>query len=252
MPQKLSIPWLEPGDPFPATERACPAETGMEGLLAAGAQLTTERLLSAYSQGIFPWFSEGQPILWWSPNPRMVLPLASFRFHRSLRQTIKRWQHSGEYRLSLDEAFESVIRCCATTPRQGQAGTWIVPEMQAAYAQLHREGHAHSLEVWRHGQLVAGLYFVNIGQALFGESMFAHERDASKVALCALVSVARAQGASWIDCQQNTAHLASMGAAPMPRHQFEALLRQARDKPPLQWDRRWLYWDHILQLPRPA
>lgn len=252
MPQKLSIPWLEPDDPFPATHLACTRESGMEGLLAAGGQLNRERLLGAYSQGIFPWFSEGQPILWWSPNPRMVLMVDAFRCHRSLRQTIKQWQRSGQYRLSLDEAFESVIQACASKPRVGQSGTWILPPMQEAYTEFHRAGHAHSLEVWKNGQLIAGLYFVNLGRAIFGESMFSYERDASKVALCALVSAAKAQGASWIDCQQNTSHLASMGAAPIPRHQFEALLRQDCDQANLQWDERWLYWDAMLQLPRPA
>jgi leucyl/phenylalanyl-tRNA--protein transferase len=246
MPQKPSLPWLDQDDPFPPVHQALDEESPMPGLLAAGADLSVQRLVLAYSQGIFPWFSQQQPILWWSPNPRMVLQIEHFKLHRSLRQTIRRWQASGEYRLSIDQAFDQVISACASTPREGQQGTWIIQSMQTAYKKLHQAGHAHSIEVWKREQLIGGLYLVNLGHGVFGESMFSHATDASKVALCALVTLCRAQGAKWIDCQQNTAHLGSLGALPVSRSLFEEWVRKACDKPDLNWNERWIYWDHML------
>ncbi|MBN4841548.1 leucyl/phenylalanyl-tRNA--protein transferase, partial [Citrobacter braakii] len=165
----------------------------------------------AYSNGIFPWYSTGQPVLWWSPDPRMVLHVDEFRVRRSFRKVLHRFLKDPRCEVRIDSAFGDVIRACARTPRPGQDGTWIVPDMQAAYRALHRAGHAHSVEAWWDGELVGGLYLVNLGRAVFGESMFTHRRDASKMALAALVAACRAWGVALIDCQQQTRHLASLG-----------------------------------------
>mgnify|MGYP006283182545 CR=1 FL=1 len=246
MPQTPTLPWLERDAPFPPLQQAWDDQTPMPGLLAAGADLSVQRLVQAYSAGIFPWFSADQPILWWSPSPRMVLQVAHFKFHRSLRQTIRQWRASGEYRLSIDRAFGQVIHACATQTRLGQRGTWIVPAMQAAYVDLHHAGHAHSIEVWHGERLIGGLYLVNLGRAVFGESMFSLVSNASKVALCGLVNLCQAQGAQWIDCQQDTPHLGSLGASPIPRAQFEQLISRDCAQTDLDWDERWIYWDQML------
>ena len=185
------------------------------------------RLMEAYSQGIFPWFSEGQPVLWWSPDPRMVLSPAQFRMHRSLRQSLHRWSLTPGFELCFDRDFPQVIRRCASSFRPGQQGTWIVPQMVDAYEALHAMGLAHSSEVWLEGQLVAGLYFVNLGGAVFGESMFTTLTDGSKMALACLVSVCLQHGVEAIDCQQNTRHLASLGAQEMARSDFVSGLQRA-------------------------
>jgi len=227
--------WLAPDSAFPPVHSAWGQETGAPGLLAAGADLSVERLVKAYSQGIFPWYSENQPILWWSPSPRMVLQTIQFKLQRSLR---KSWQHHLQHsalELSFDRAFDQVITHCAQAPRRQQAGTWIVPDMVLAYQQLHRAGYAHSAEVWLRGQLVAGLYFVCLGQAVFGESMFTQVRDGSKLALAALVQVCQRHGIGMIDCQQNTAHLASLGAAEIPREDFIHHIVQHQSKPSPDW-----------------
>jgi leucyl/phenylalanyl-tRNA--protein transferase len=195
-------------------------DTGAPGLLAAGGDLNLDRLVSAYSKGIFPWFSQGQPILWWSPTPRMVLQTNEFRLHRSLVKTIHRYGSTHSLELSFDRDFDQVIQNCAKAPRQKQAGTWIVPSMVHAYKALHRAGLAHSAEVRLDGELIAGLYFVCLGKAVFGESMFTHVRDGSKIALSGLVHVCLRHGIDVIDCQQNTQHLASLGAKEMPRSDF--------------------------------
>jgi len=220
------LKWLDPETPFPPVTMAWGSDTGAPGLLAAGGDLGLERLTMAYSQGIFPWFSEGQPVLWWSPNPRMVLQTAQFKLHRSLAKTLHRHHRNPSFTLCFDRAFDQVIEHCAHAPRKQQSGTWIVPAMVQAYQQLHRADLAHSAEVWREGQLVAGLYFVCLGQAVFGESMFTHIRDGSKMALSALVSVCLRHGIAQIDCQQNTSHLASLGAQEMPRTEFIARVGQ--------------------------
>ena len=206
--------------PFPPVESAWGDNDPIPGLLCAGADLSVERLVSAYSQGIFPWYSEGEPILWWSPDPRMVLKVADFKRHRSLKQVIQRFQNDPCSETRMDTAFPDVIAHCANVSRGGQAGTWIVPAMQTAYIALHDAGYAHSMEVWSHGKLVGGLYFTMVGNTVFGESMFSHQTDASKIALSALVDFCQSRGIEWIDCQQQTAHLASLGARPIPRQTF--------------------------------
>ena len=240
------LPWLEPGQAFPPVSMAWGTGSPAPGLLAAGAQLDAGQLEQAYRQGIFPWYSAGQPVLWWSPDPRMVLQPSRFRFHRSLRQSLRHWLARPGVELVFDRDFQQVMARCASQPRAGQSGTWIVPDIVRAYTGLHRRGLAHSAELWQDGQLVAGLYFVALGRAVFGESMFTTVRDGSKMALCLLVSVALRHGVGLIDCQQNTRHLASLGAAEMPRAQFLAHVRQAQALPAIDWPRETLYWDELL------
>jgi leucyl/phenylalanyl-tRNA--protein transferase len=242
------LTWIEADDALPAAHLAWGADSPAPGLLAAGHDLSAARLLASYSQGIFPWFSAGQPVLWWSPDPRMVLQVARFRFHRSLRQTLKRCQLHPGFSWTFDRDFSQVIRRCSASPRPGQSGTWIVPAMVAAYEDLHRAGFAHSAEVWLDGELVAGLYFVALGHAVFGESMFTTVTDGSKMALASLVSVCLKHGIAAIDCQQNTRHLASLGAQEMPRSEFVAQVLQARLKPPIAWAQQTLYWDTLKAL----
>jgi leucyl/phenylalanyl-tRNA--protein transferase len=224
------IPWLEAGDPFPPASRAL-AEPN--GLLAAGADLSPQRLLAAYRRGIFPWFAPGEPILWWSPDPRMVLLPERIRISRSLAKTLR----NVDYEVKLDTAFARVIAACAGTPRPGQSGTWIVPAMQAAYLRLHRMGVAHSVETWQDGKLVGGLYGIAIGRAFFGESMFSHRSDASKIALAHLCAHLARREFGIIDCQMETAHLASLGARPIPRDDFLARVAALVDigDPPVRW-----------------
>jgi len=209
------IPWLESTTPFPPLASAL---IDPNGLLAAGADLSPERLMAAYQRGIFPWFSPGQPILWWSPDPRMVLEPSALKISRSLAKTLRH----ADYTVRLDTAFDQVIAACATTPRYGQSGTWITTEMIAAYQQLHRQGIAHSVETWHNDNLVGGLYGIAIGGAFFGESMFSHRTDASKIALAHLCAFLDARGFGIIDCQMETSHLASLGAQPIPRDVFVA------------------------------
>jgi leucyl/phenylalanyl-tRNA--protein transferase len=213
------IPWLRDDAPFPPVSKALRSPNG---LLCAGGDLSSGRLVEAYRHGVFPWFSEGDPILWWSPDPRMVLFPEEMKVSRSLRKAVKR----GYYELRFDTAFVEVMRQCAA-PRMGQGGTWIVPEMIAAYARLHERGYAHSVESWREGELVGGLYGISLGAVFFGESMFARAPDASKVALVHLVERLRAADCRVIDCQQATAHLASLGAREIPRAAFAQLLRES-------------------------
>lgn len=262
---------------FPPVEAASP-----EGLLAIGGDLRPERLLEAYRHGIFPWYSDNQPILWWSPDPRTVLTPAKLKVSRSLRKTLRR----GAFRVSLDQAFGAVMRACAgprhtgtyeyreghdctdpggTAPRMAEiescreqgpsatpgavaedagsgrgnqpSGTWITPEMRDAYARLHTLGYAHSVEVWHDEQLVGGLYGVALGAAFFGESMFSHATDASKVAFVHLVRQLEAWGYTLIDCQVASAHLLSLGAVEIPRADFLARLAAALQRPgrPVPW-----------------
>ena len=234
--------WLDAGQPFPPVSQAWGPDSDAPGLLAAGDALDTEMLIQAYQQGIFPWFSPGQPVLWWSPDPRMVLPMAEFKLHRSLRQTLKNWTVAPGVEMVFDRDFAQVMARCSQAPRPGQTGTWIVPSIVQAYTQLHRMGLAHSAEVWQDGQLVAGLYFVSLGHAVFGESMFTTVRDGSKMALAMLVSVARRHGVQMVDCQQNTRHLASLGAREMPREDFVRWVDAARSEPAIAWADETLYW----------
>ncbi|QJR15617.1 leucyl/phenylalanyl-tRNA--protein transferase [Usitatibacter palustris] len=218
------IPWLRGDEPFPPVTKALASPNG---LLCAGADLSPERILDAYSHGIFPWFSDGDPILWWSPDPRMVLFPDELKVSRSLRKTIAR----GTYEVRMDTAFGRVMEECAA-PRDGQAGTWIVPEMVAAYTRLHVRGIAHSVESWSGDTLVGGLYGLALDKVFFGESMFSRADDASKVALVALVERLRADGFRLIDCQQATAHLASLGAREISRAEFTRLLQESIQYPP--------------------
>jgi len=240
------IPWLEIDSPLPSPETAQKKGSDLEGLVAAGGGLSVERLCEAYRQGMFPWFSEGQPVLWWSPDPRMVLQVERFRLHRSLRKTLHKFITAGNTEIRIDSAFGQVIRHCAGFSRPGQNGTWIVQDMIQAYEALHAAGHAHSVETWVDGRLVGGLYCVAMGQALFGESMFALQTDASKIALAALVAFAKAHQVAWIDCQQNTRHLASLGAFEIPRQQLLANVQAARQRPALVWEFQPIYWNELM------
>lgn len=226
------IPWLETNTPFPDVSEALTMDA--PGLLAAGADLSPQRLLLAYQNGIFPWFSEGQPILWWSTDPRMVLETSSFKVSDSLKKTLRRVERSrtggGRWQVKFDSAFEQVMRACAA-PRKDGPGTWISEEIISGYTGLHKMGYAHSSEVWLDGELVGGAYGVCIGRMFYGESMFARVSDASKVALAYLVAFLRGHGVRLVDCQQETGHLASLGAAPIPRAAFLAHLRAAIREP---------------------
>jgi leucyl/phenylalanyl-tRNA--protein transferase len=216
-----TITWLSPHD---APEWFPPPEQALEepsGLLAAGGDLSPERLLAAYRRGIFPWYSPGQPVLWWSPDPRAVLFPEEFHLSRSLAKTLRR----GTFTASLDEDFEGVMEGCAA-PRASSPGTWITREMRAAYLQLHRLGHAHSIEIRHAGVLAGGLYGVRLGGVFFGESMFSRRRDGSKAALAHLVALCRRNALAVIDCQLPSQHLASLGARTIPRGQFQALLAE--------------------------
>lgn len=238
------IGWLNPGDPFP------PADTALidpNGLLCAGLELTPELVLAAYERGIFPWYSDGQPVLWWSPDPRMVLTPQDFKLHRSLRKTLN---HSN-FEIRTDTCFETVMRACAE-PRPEQGGTWISDAIVGAYSGLHSAGLAHSVETWMDGELVGGLYGIALGKVFFGESMFMRRTDGSKIAFAHLISQLRRWKFELIDCQQQTAHLASLGAAPIFRADFlRRLSRLVHSKPevPLvgawQFDRNLL--DDLLQ-----
>ncbi|KPF70368.1 leucyl/phenylalanyl-tRNA--protein transferase [beta proteobacterium AAP99] len=225
------IPLIGPDDPLPGASRALRRPNG---LLAAGGDLRTDRLIAAYRNGIFPWYSAGDPILWWSPDPRMVLAVADFKLRASLRKRVRQFQEDSSVSLLLDTDFEAVIRACAE-PRDGASGTWILPEMQAAYIALHRAGHAHSLELRRGSELIGGLYGVAIGRMFYGESMFTRESDASKTALAGLIQLCRDAEMPWIDCQQQTGHLASLGATPIPRAQFLSGLRELTPAPGPDW-----------------
>ncbi|UTH74075.1 leucyl/phenylalanyl-tRNA--protein transferase [Chromobacterium sp. IIBBL 290-4] len=203
------------------------------GLLAAGGDLSPGRILAAYSQGIFPWFSTGEPILWWSPAPRMVLIPAELKVSRSLSKTLR----NLDYEIRVDTAFEAVMSACAE-PRPGQDGTWIVPEMVAAYCRLHQLGFAHSFETWIDGRLAGGLYGISIGRMFYGESMFSRRADASKLAFVHMVRHLAAQGVEMIDCQMHTSHLASLGARLLAREVFLATLKEkiAQSQPIGMWE----------------
>lgn len=256
----MKLAWVAPGQALPSPKHAL---TDPPGLVAAGMDLSPARLLEAYGQGIFPWYSEGQPVLWWSPDPRMVLFPEEFRVSRSLKQSLRRALQRGQWEITLDQAFESVMRACAE-PRPDQDGTWITEDILQAYVGLHDQGLAHSVEVWAITQdttdartirstsdtagaedaedpvgpprtLIAGLYGVSLGRVFFGESMFTRVRDASKAALTVLVQQLREWQFAFIDCQQQTAHLASMGARPIARDRFLHILSQASRLPAPDW-----------------
>jgi leucyl/phenylalanyl-tRNA--protein transferase len=223
------IPWLGTAVAFPPLTSALKEPNG---LLAVGGDLSPRRLLAAYRHGIFPWYSEGDPILWWSPDPRMVLFPAELRVTRSLAKTLR----NASYEVRFDTAFDDVMRGCAA-PRAGQPGTWITAEMRAAYGRLHELGYAHSAETWIDGELAGGLYGVAIGRMFFGESMFTRRRDASKIAFVHLVEHLRTADYALIDCQMHTEHLASLGARALPRREFSRRLKDLvdYDRPPRRW-----------------
>lgn len=217
------IPWLKLTDPpeaFPPVTRAL---DDPDGLLCAGGDLSAARILAAYRRGIFPWYAEGQPILWWSPDPRMVLLPEELRVARSLRQSLR----NRGYRVTFDTAFAEVLSQCADSGARAFEGTWILPEMHAAYVELHRLGHAHSVEVWLDERLVGGLYGIELGRVFFGESMFSVATDASKVALFHQVAALRDRHVELIDCQVASNHLFSLGARLMARAEFVARLERA-------------------------
>jgi leucyl/phenylalanyl-tRNA--protein transferase len=224
------IPWLALDTPFPDVTTALTEEQGAAGLLAAGADLSASRLLDAYRHGIFPWFSEGQPILWWSTDPRMVLMTGEFKLSDSLKKTIRKCSKDARWEFRFDSAFEAVMRACAA-PRRDGTGTWISEDIIKGYCALHANGLAHSSEVWFEGQLVGGAYGVCIGRMFYGESMFARVTDASKMAMAQLVSFLRIHGVEMIDCQQETAHLASLGAKPISRDGFIQHIERAVNLP---------------------
>ncbi len=224
------IPWLGKYPVFPAVEQALTEDDGAAGLLAAGGDLSPARLLEAYRHGIFPWFSEGQPILWWSTDPRMVLKTDHFIVSDSLKKTLRRIARDGHWQLRFDTAYERVMRACAA-PRGEISGTWINEDIVSGYCGLHALGYAHSSEVWCDDELIGGAYGVCIGKMFYGESMFARVSDASKVALAHLVAFLKMQGVSMIDCQQETAHLARLGARPIARAAFLQHLRTAIAQP---------------------
>ena len=219
------IPLLGPADPFPPVDVALDEPNG---LLAAGGGLSVARLLDAYARGIFPWFSEGDPVLWWCPDPRMVLATDSVHVSRSLRRRLRR----DDYTITLDHAFGDVLRECAA-PRREESGTWLVPSMRRAYQRMHEAGAAHSVETWIDGELSGGLYGVALGRMFFGESMFTRRTDASKLAIVVLA----AQLARWkfpmIDCQMRTDHLASLGAVERPRREFVRAVSDLVHLPPI-------------------
>lgn len=225
------LAWVEPHHRLPHPSRAL---VEPNGLLAAGRDLSPARLLEAYRQGTFPWYSIGQPVLWWSPDPRMVLFLDEFKVSRSLSRTLRRVRRERRWTVALDVDFEATMRACAQ-PRPDQDGTWITPAILEAYVGLHRTGHAHSVEVREDGELVGGLYGVSIGRMFYGESMFARRTDASKCALAALVATLRDAKFSVIDCQQATSHLASLGAREIPRADFLDRVASLSAQSPPDW-----------------
>ncbi len=212
------IPWLERDTPFPPIQSALKHPNG---LLAAGGDLSSRRLLEGYRRGIFPWFSESDPILWWSPDPRMILVPNELKISRSLAKVLR----NRSYEIRFDTAFDEVMEGCAA-PRKGEMGTWITGPMLRAYRRLRRLGYAHSVETWIDGELAGGLYGVAIGQVFFGESMFSRARDASKIALAALVAHLESAEFRLIDCQMRTPHLESLGAREIPRRRFAGLLEE--------------------------
>jgi leucyl/phenylalanyl-tRNA--protein transferase len=227
------IPWLQSdNDPLPRTRLALTRETDAPGLLAAGGSLTPRRLEEAYSHGVFPWYSEGQPVLWWSPDPRMVLECEALKVSRSLAKSIR----NKGYEVRVDTAFPEVLRGCSA-PRRDGPGTWLGPDMRVAYARLHSAGYAHSFETWRDGELVGGLYGVALGRMFYGESMFSRATDASKVALVRLVEILKQRGFPLIDCQMHTPLLESLGAREIPRREFLRTLTALVNYPeqPMKW-----------------
>ncbi len=238
--QRPRLAWVGPSDDFPPSDQAWTEHQGANGLLAVGSSLTPELLVRAYRRGVFPWSAEAEPVLWWPPNPRMVLEVAAFRYHRSIRQSARQFERDGlDIRFNRD--FEAIMRSCAA-PRAGESGTWITDPIRQAYCSLHQDGFAHCVGLYHQQTLLAGLYFVNLGAMVFGESMFTRVTNGSKVCLAALVQVCRQTNVALIDCQQQTSHLASLGACPIPRKDFEAHLHKTVDAQPIVWPSHAIDW----------
>lgn len=233
----MDLPYVDTDEPFPALDTAL---DDPNGLLCWGGELNAARLQRAYASGIYPWFSPGQPVLWWTPDPRMVLAVSDFKLQRSLIKAIR----NAGFEVRVDTCFEKVIRTCGAVSRPGQEGTWITDSIVAAYVELHEQGLAHSIETWRDGELVGGLYGVSLGNMFFGESMFANVRDASKVALAHLVAQLSRWDMPWIDCQQETEHLASLGAKPIARTRFAQQVAQLVSAPSRQG--RWKFDEDLF------
>lgn len=219
------IPLLGPNDPFPPVHRAL---DDPNGLLAAGGGLGVARLLDAYARGIFPWFNDGDPVLWWCPDPRTVLPADAVHISHSLRRRLRR----RNYEITMDRAFSDVMRACAE-PRRDETGTWLIPAMMRAYQRLHDAGAAHSIEVWIDGELAGGLYGVALGRMFYGESMFSRKTDGSKIAIVALAAQLTRWGFPLIDCQMPTGHLATLGATQLSRRQFVRVVERLVKQPPI-------------------
>jgi len=244
--QQPQVIQLSAHDPLPPPHMAWGQDTVAPGLLAIGGGLALHRLLEAYGQGCFPWYSDGQPVMWWSTDPRMVLHCDEFKLHRSLRKILTHTVMDSSLQIRMNHDFEAVIQHCAQAPRPGQSGTWIVKDMVNAYVQLHKAGYAHSVEAWVNGRLVGGLYCIAIGHAVFGESMFSLEPNGSKLALAGLMAYCKAHRVKWVDCQQKTSHLASLGAREISRRDFLASLAQAKTLSPMPWEYQPIYWNQIL------
>lgn len=234
------VPWLEDFDTpfsrfnFPDTRNALTAQDDADGLLCASASISAEHLKRSYPRGIYPWYSEGDPVLWWTPSQRAVLFTAEFKLHKSLRKTIAHWQASGRMQVRVDSAFAHVLAACANRP----GGTWMTPTLQQAYTDWHTQGCVHSVETWLDGTLVGGFYGVGgaeLGALFYGESMFSKMTDASKIALACFVQWFESQGGDVMDCQQDTAHLLSLGARTVPRALFEAMLAQRIQQKAPDW-----------------
>ena len=225
------IPWVGPRQAFPPVEQAL---TDPNGLLAASRTLHAAQLIDAYRHGIFPWYSDNEPVLWWSPDPRLVLKPANFKVGRSLRKRLRQVLADSSIEVVVDRGFAAVMRECAA-PRAQQDGTWITPQVQGAYGELHQQDLAHSVETWANGALIGGLYGVAMGRMFFGESMFSRQTDASKIALATLVRMMQIEQVALIDCQQETAHLLSLGAQTMARSTFCAQVDAAAQATPIDW-----------------
>lgn len=216
----LGLKWINADEALPSPRNAVDPDHRFPGLLAFSDDINAERLMEAYSQGMFPWYSEGEPVMWWSTDPRMVLETKAFKVSRSFKKTLRHFFIDLSFEIKIDHSFREVMQTCASIRRPDQDGTWITEEIIQAYVDLHHQGHAHSIEVWHHERMVGGLYCVNIGTMVYGESMFAHETNASKLALWCLCTWCRSVGIEKIDCQQVTRHLESLGASPIPRDAF--------------------------------
>ena len=231
----IPIPWLEPDDAFPDTSTALSHVRGLNGLLAASAQVHATQLVQAYRRGCFPWYSVGQPVLWWTPNPRTVLPVAGYHLSHNTRKGLKRLLRDQRLSIRIDTDFAQTMQRCAQAPNRQTSGTWITPGMVTAYHTLHQQGLAHAIEAWVDDQLAGGLYCVNIGRMVFGESMFMLQPGGSKLALAALVALCRAQHLPLIDCQQDTPLLRAHGAVALPRLTFESQLATLVNQPLVDW-----------------